>query len=100
MEPQNREVGKKLLNYTVLMFSLPIAVFYACNDHVFQGSCRRFPRKAADACALIVRSDKPVFLSWWVYRMKQVARIARCIGKPTHDTRYDLSIVCSQSPML
>lgn len=60
MEPQNREVGKKLLNYTVLMFSLPIAIFYACNDHVFQGSYRRFSPNR-DACAFIVGSDKPVF---------------------------------------
>lgn len=37
MQPQNREVGMKLMYYTISMFTVPIAVFYACHDHVFQG---------------------------------------------------------------
>ena len=35
MEPQNRDVGRKLFLFTVAMFTLPILAFYAARKHLF-----------------------------------------------------------------
>ena len=34
MQPQNREVGRKLLIYTMLMFTIPIVTFYAFQKYI------------------------------------------------------------------
>ncbi len=35
MEPQNRDVGRKLFLFTIAMFTLPVLVFFACRKHIF-----------------------------------------------------------------
>lgn len=35
MEPQNRDVGRKLFLFTIAMFTIPVIVFFAVRTHVF-----------------------------------------------------------------
>ncbi|TFJ81775.1 hypothetical protein NSK_007023 [Nannochloropsis salina CCMP1776] len=41
MEPQNKDVGRKLFIYTLAMFSLPIFVFYICRYLIFAADTER-----------------------------------------------------------
>lgn len=34
MQPQNRDVGRKLMIYTMFMFTIPIATFYGFQKYV------------------------------------------------------------------
>jgi hypothetical protein len=68
MEPQNRDVGKKLMYFTVAMFSVPIAVLQLCERYL------------PGECATPGLSTGPD-LSFWACLTLQIAGIAQCGGE-------------------